>query len=87
MSTPEALKLGPKLFQFATFGGWVNHAQRAWKEIGVRSDDTLCIDAKGRVCSIGRDFMIARDEGAFPVSVHLKRDDMPQYAALFSEAP
>lgn len=86
MSTPEAPKLGPKLFQFATFNGRVNHAQRAWKEIGVRSDDTLCIDAKGRVCSIGREFMIARDEGAFPVSVYLKRSDMPQYAH-FSEAP
>ena len=79
MSDPTP-KLGPFLFQFATFSGWVNHAQRAWRAEGVRSDDTLCLDTDGRVCRIGRDFMTARDEGKFPVRVYLMRDDLPQYA-------
>jgi len=78
--------LGPTLFQFNSFSGWCNHAQYAWKEISVRADDTLCIDSKGRICSIGRDFMKARDEEAFPITVHLKRGDLPQYER-FNAAP
>lgn len=72
---PEAgaLSLGRELFKFDTFNGWVNHAQRAWKAEGVRPEVTICIDAKGRPCRIGRDFMKARDDGAFPVRVYLLR--------------
>ncbi len=73
--------IGPKLFQFDSFLGWANHAQRAWKGRGLRSDDTLCIDAAGRICRIGRDFMRARDEGKFPVTVHMMREDMAAIAA------
>lgn len=78
--------LGPALFRFTTFSGWVNQAQHAWKDCGVRSDHTVCIDARGRICSIGHDFMKARDEDAFPVTVHLKRSDLPQYER-FNAAP
>lgn len=76
----ETLNLGPKLFEFATFSGWANHAQTAWKAAGVSVHHTLCIDAKGRHCYIGRDFMIARDDGSFPVSVHLRRADLQEVA-------
>lgn len=79
-----AVKLGPLLFGFDRFNDWVNRAPRAWKALGVRPDDTLCIDAAGRICRIGRDFMLARDEGQFPVRVYLTRDDLPQYAAILS---
>jgi hypothetical protein len=47
--------------QFTTFETWVNKAS-SWID-----KDAVCIDAKGRRCLIGRDFMRARDEGAFPV--------------------
>lgn len=73
-----SLQLGPKLFEFQSFNDWVNHAQTAWKRAGVRSDHTLCIDTKGRHCAIGRDFMIARDDGSFPVSVYLRREDLKE---------
>lgn len=78
--------LGPLLFQFDSFAGWVNHAQTAWKRIGVRSDDTVCVDTRGRMCRIGRDFMTARDEGAFPVRVHLMRDDLREYPQYLQPA-
>lgn len=78
-------QLGAALFRFNSFSGWANQAQTAWKDAGVRVDDTICIDAKGRICSIGRDFMIARDEDAFPVTVYLKRADMPQYERFNTE--
>lgn len=74
------LDLGPKLFSFDSFTCWVNHASRAWKMAGVRSDDTLCIDQAGRVVRIGSHFMKARDEGKFPVDVYLMRTDLQQNA-------
>lgn len=56
--------------QFDTFDDWVNHASRALT--GVQDSNgqplsSVCIDAKGRRCVNGRDFMTARDDGAFPV--------------------
>ena len=56
--------------QFDTFNDWVNHATRALS--GVKGDfgqdvTAFCVDAKGRRCNIGGDFMRARDEDAFPV--------------------
>ncbi len=79
--TDPTVKLGPYLFQFDSYLGWVNHAQRAWKKAGIRSDYTICLDAQGRPCRIGRDFMAARDQGAFPVKVYALRDeDMPRPA-------
>lgn len=81
MSTTP-VHLGPAVIQFQSFSSWVNRAQHAWQAIGVRSDDTICLDAKGRMCRMGRDFMIARDEGAFPVTVYLKRADLEQYQHL-----
>ena len=81
------LDLGPKLFSFDSFTGWVNHASRAWKMAGVRSDDTLCIDQAGRVVRIGSHFMKARDEGKFPVDVYLMRTDLQQNADVTGLAP
>lgn len=48
---------------FATFDTWVNKA-RSW----IGGTGAKCFDAKLRPCSIGADFMRARDEGAFPVT-------------------
>jgi len=85
MSVAKELKLGAALFHFVTFSSWVNTASHAWADLGVRADDTLCIDTKGRICAIGRDFATARDEAAFPITVYLKRDDMPQYERFNAE--
>jgi len=56
--------------QFDTFNDWVNHATRALA--GVRGNggeklSAFCVDAKGRRCNLGADFMRARDDGAFPI--------------------
>ena len=62
--------------QFDTYKDWINHAPRALTGVqfstgGFGADGrgvpAVCIDAKGRRCSIGKDFMNARDEGAFPI--------------------
>lgn len=49
--------------EWPTFNQWVAHATR---DIGGMN--AACYDAKGRRCRIGRDFMLADKEGAFPVS-------------------
>lgn len=56
--------------QFDTFEDWVNHATRALTGFKGSVGEELrpfCVDAKGRRCHVGKDFMRARDEDAFPI--------------------
>lgn len=56
------MELRPKWAgEFRTFNQWVNKAS------GWIDGKAVCVDAKGRRCQIGGDFMRARDENAFPV--------------------
>jgi hypothetical protein len=58
------------LGQFDSFDDWVNHASRALTDFKGNYGEELrpiCIDAKGRRCNIGGDFMRARDEKTFPI--------------------
>ena len=48
---------------FASYSEWVNKAS-SWLS-GYRK--VACFDQKGRLCAHGSDFMLARDEEAFPV--------------------
>lgn len=56
--------------EFQTFNDWVNRATMA---LAGRTGSVgeplpaMCVDALGRRCNNGRDFMKARDEGTFPV--------------------
>lgn len=70
------IDLGDKLFEFTSQQDWINRAQRAWKQIGLSADyHTICVDATGRICRIGRDFRIASEDDAYPISVYLYRND------------
>lgn len=51
--------------EFKSFADWCNRAQDALKSPSHRP--AVCIDAKGRRCAIGKDFMLAQDDDAFPV--------------------
>lgn len=53
--------------QFKDFQQWVNRA-------GEWLEGAVCVDALGRHCFKGKEFMRARDEGTFPVRFfwHLK---------------
>lgn len=56
--------------QFDSFEDWVNHATRAltdWRGSVGEQVGAICVDARGRRCNVGKDFMLARDESAFPV--------------------
>ncbi|MBF2715689.1 phage Gp37/Gp68 family protein [Agrobacterium vitis] len=52
----------PVFRQFTTFDQWVNKAS-TWINGGI------CLDRTGRQLKIGGDFMRARDEGTFPVTI------------------
>jgi hypothetical protein len=67
------VRLGPHLFSFASFDEWVNHAQSRYHwayQKGYAEHEVVAIDAAGRVCAAGLQFMRARAENLFPVSVY-----------------
>lgn len=64
--------VGELLFEFRSYQNWVNKAQSWFRNCGRRSDDCLCVDAKGRIVSRGEHFRRAEEEDAFPVKVYFK---------------
>lgn len=64
-----AVTVGPLLFEFATHAQWVNKASSWFRSYGVTGSDTLCVDAKGRICRIGKQFMRAEKEQTYPIRV------------------
>lgn len=64
------IEVGEKAFEFDSFSRWVNKAQGWFLQRGLTSKDVVCLDAKGRICRIGADFMRARDDDSFPVAVY-----------------
>ena len=69
-STQLLVVVGEYLFEFSSFNDWVNEAQRIWRFHGVRGDNTIVVDSKGRLLQKGKEFMRARDDGSFPVKVY-----------------
>lgn len=65
-SRPAGVQLVPKWAgEFYSYQDWVNKAQSRLASPDHRR--AICVDAKGRRCAIGADFMLAREEDAFPV--------------------
>lgn len=67
--------------EFATFAHWVNSASRVltgcYHNLG-QEVPAICVDALGRRCIIGADFMRARDDDAFPVRYFWECQPAPQ---------
>ena len=57
--------------EFCSFDDWVNFASKrltvAHSKVTGAQVPAICVDALGRRCTCGGDFMRARDEDAFPV--------------------
>ena len=66
----EVIIKGKKLFEFTSFNDWVNTAQRKFGAVSLRPNHYLCIDTQGNVCTKGKEFHTARDNGWFPVTVY-----------------
>ena len=83
-----SVMLGKKLFSFYCFQDWVNTAQRAWRNVSISSEQTICLDQKGRVLKKGLEFMRADKDGSFPVDVYLALvDDTLRYEAAQAAQP
>jgi hypothetical protein len=71
-SNEITITVGPMLFQFDSFEHWVNHASTEFAKAAVAGHHCLCVDAKGRLLIMGKQFMRSRDDGSFPVKVYRK---------------
>ncbi len=67
--------LGDELFHFDSYMQWVNKATQWYGGCEYPDSMLITIDSKGRICRMGRHFMLARAEDAFPVSVYPRRGD------------
>ena len=71
----DILLSAKKLFEFDDYDDWVDNATRRYGACGLNKKErerlTITLDAKGRLCRRGADFMQARDEEKFPVSVYI----------------
>lgn len=66
-----AIQVKREAFRFTSYQNWVNKAS-IWY-LTYRPLDRkklIAVDAVGRVCWIGSDFMQARDENALPIVVY-----------------
>ena len=65
------VRLGNEIFRFTSFSQWVNKAASWFRGAQLRDGyGYVCVDAKGRICQVGREFMRARDEDSFPIIVY-----------------
>lgn len=64
------IEVGELAFQFHSQTEWACKAQNWFRNSGLGDGKAICIDAKGRVCRIGRHFMRAEKDGAYPIKVY-----------------
>jgi hypothetical protein len=71
----QTIMLGKKLFQFSSKADWINGASRIWRMHEARSDNCICVDQLGRICTMGLHFAEAERDNAYPVEVFVIRPD------------
>ncbi len=64
-----AIQVGPELFTFSNVTNWCNKAQSRYRECGLPLHKTVAIDAKGRICVSGLEFMRAGQDETYPITV------------------
>ena len=64
------VKVSAEAFRFNKFSDWVNGAGSLFEIAELKDRDVLCVDAKGRVCLTGTEFIRARDDNSFPIIVY-----------------
>ena len=59
-----------ELFRFESEAQWVNKAKTWFASCGVPKHRYVAVDAAGRVCTSGREFMRATKEDTYPITVY-----------------
>jgi hypothetical protein len=71
------IKVGPEMFRFHSKQHWVNKAKSWFARAEVHREDFVCIDAAGRLCRYGKQFIRAEEDGTYPIVVY-RCDDPPE---------
>lgn len=74
--TERTIILGDELIEFTSEQHWINSAQRTFEKLGIDRNQNgvanyICLDAIGRVCQKGKEFMRATREETYPIKVYL----------------
>ena len=64
------VNLGNEVFSFTSKQQWANKAHSWFKNSGLRPGEYIAIDAWGRVCTKGAEFMRAEEDDTYPVTVY-----------------
>ena len=65
------VRLGSEIFRFTSYSQWVNKASSWFRGARLRDGyGYICVDAEGRICQRGTEFMRARDDDSFPIVVY-----------------
>lgn len=74
MQTTLTVTVGRELFRFESFQHWVDDAKICFARSRAETNDgvlsTVCVDARGRLCSCGKQFREAEESNAYPVVVY-----------------
>lgn len=66
------ITVGPEVFRFHSESEWVCKAQSWFRNSGLTGrGNHVCIDAAGRICLKGAEFMRADREGTYPIVVYM----------------
>ena len=63
------IMVGDEIFSFSDFEEWCDTAKYKFESAGFVGRRAICVDSQGRLCFRGKDFMLARDDGSFPIRV------------------
>ena len=74
------IKVKRELFRFHCQQEWVNKAQRWYASCGVRAGHYITVDAHGHVMHMGKCFMEATRQDAYPVTVYELQTNWPEGA-------
>jgi len=85
--TTRVVQLGDELFRFTSLQHWSNKAQGWFLGASVPPGDTVCIDAQGRLCRYGAQFMRAQEEGSYPIVVYRADPVLPAEDATHRPEP
>ena len=64
------VNLGDEMFRFSSEQEWINKAQSWFARCEVPKRHYIAIDAAGRVCIKGAEFMRATREDTYPITVY-----------------
>lgn len=64
------VEVGEELFRFTSKAEWIAKAKSWFQNTGAKSDDCICVDARGRICTSGKEFRRADEEQTYPIIVY-----------------